>query len=179
MRIRTHMGVSVDGFVATPDGWPVLLSMPEFAGRESYGLPEILETTGAAVMGRTTFEPALDAPKWPWPGLRVFVLTSTPLPAGAPGEIVTESDPAALLERMREADFEGDVHLIGGPKTVRAFLSIGALDQIGIVLLPLIVGSGAPFASSGIEMQRLTLESQRAFPDGAVELLYSPEREPG
>lgn len=172
MRIRTHLGVSVDGFVATPDGWPVLLSMPEFAGRESYGLPELLETTGAAVMGRTTFEPALDAPNWPWPGLEVFVLTSTTLPAGAPPGIVTEGDPAALLERMRAADFEGDVHLIGGPRTVAAFISIGALDELGIVMLPLIAGGGVPFSASGIELRHLELRSQRAFPDGAVELLY-------
>jgi dihydrofolate reductase len=175
MRIRTHLGVSVDGFVATPDGWPVLLQMPGFAGRESYGLPELLKTTGAAVMGRTTFEPALDAPSWPWPGLKVFVLTSTPLPAGAPESIVTESDPAALLELMREADFEGDAHLIGGPKTIRAFLDLGALDELGIVLLPLVVGAGLPLSSSGIEMRRLALESHRAFPDGAVELRYSVE----
>ena len=93
------MGVSVDGFVATPDGWPVLLSMPEFAGRESYGLPELLETTGAALMGRTTFEPALDAPNWPWPGLEVFVLTSTPLPAGAP----RRSSPRATPRRCWSA----------------------------------------------------------------------------
>jgi dihydrofolate reductase len=125
-------------------------------------------------MGRATFEPALDAPNWPWPGLDVFVLTSTPLPAGAPAEIVTGADPAALLERMREADFDGDVHLIGGPRTVAAFLSIGALDELGIVMLPLIAGGGVPFSDSGIETRRLELRSHRAFPDGAVELLYSP-----
>jgi hypothetical protein len=47
VKIRTHMGVSVDGFVATADGWPVLLSMPGFAGRESYGLPELRRPGGA------------------------------------------------------------------------------------------------------------------------------------
>ncbi len=174
MRIRSHMGVSVDGFVSTPDGWPVLLSMPEFAGAESYGLPELLADCGAVVMGRTTFEPALGAPNWPWPGLEVFVLTSSPLPDEAPDGIVSDSDPGALLEKMRAADFEGDVHLVGGPKTIQAFHSIGALDELGAVLLPLVVGSGLPLSSSGIEMLRLKLESQRAFSDGAVELRYLP-----
>jgi dihydrofolate reductase len=174
MKIRSHMGVSVDGFVSTPDGWPVLLSMPEFAGAASYGLPELLAECGAVVMGRTTFEPALNAPKWPWPDLEVFVLASSPLPEETPEGIVTAADPAALLERMRTADFEGDVHLVGGPRTVQAFHAIDALDELGVVLLPIVVGSGLPFSSSGIEMARLELESHRAFPDGAVELLYSP-----
>ena len=174
MRIRSFTWASASMASSRPrTAGVVMLSMPEWAGRESYGLPVLLETTGAAVMGRTTFEPAVGAPKWPWPGLEVFVLTSSPLPDGAPDDIVTEADPAALLDRMREAGFEGDVHLIGGPKTVEAFLSIGALDQLGVVMLPLIAGGGVPFSSSGIEMQRLRLESERAFPDGAVELLYA------
>ena len=88
------MGASLDGFVSTPDGWPVLLSMPAFRGRESYGLPELLAECGAAVMGRTTFEPALGAENWPWPGLEVFVLTSIPLPEGAPEGIVSSSPSA-------------------------------------------------------------------------------------
>ena len=38
MRIRTHIGVSVDGFVATSDGCPAVLSMPEFVpGRVGVG----------------------------------------------------------------------------------------------------------------------------------------------
>ncbi len=31
-------------------------------------------------MGRTAFDPAVDNPSWPWPGLDVHVLTSRPLP---------------------------------------------------------------------------------------------------
>jgi hypothetical protein len=30
MLIRCRMGVSVDGYVATPDGLPSLLAMPDF-----------------------------------------------------------------------------------------------------------------------------------------------------
>jgi hypothetical protein len=30
MMIKARMGISADGFVATPDGLPALLAMPEF-----------------------------------------------------------------------------------------------------------------------------------------------------
>ncbi len=33
----------------------------------------------AVAMGRTTFEPAFTADRWPWPGKRIYVLTSRPL----------------------------------------------------------------------------------------------------
>jgi hypothetical protein len=67
MRIRTHMGVSVDGYVAASDGRPAVLCAPGFAPRTSGGYPEFIRDCGAVVMGRTTFEPALGADRWPWP----------------------------------------------------------------------------------------------------------------
>src|SRR3954453_22315821 len=76
MVIRTRMCISVDGCVTTPDGWPVQLADPSFAAGESYGFPEFQESCDAVLMGRTTFEPALGADRWPWPDLDVFVLAS-------------------------------------------------------------------------------------------------------
>ena len=82
MNIRTRMCVSVDGCVATPDGLPVQLADPAFVPGESYEFPEFQESCEAVLMGRTTFEPALSADRWPWPNLDVFVLGSH-RPSGA------------------------------------------------------------------------------------------------
>jgi hypothetical protein len=40
MQIRTHIGVSVDGFVASADRRPAVLSMPDFVPHESHGYPD-------------------------------------------------------------------------------------------------------------------------------------------
>jgi len=40
------------------------------------GIPEFLVGKEAALMGRTTFEPALGVDRWPWPHVDVFVLAS-------------------------------------------------------------------------------------------------------
>ncbi len=174
MQIRTHIGVSVDGFVATPDCRPALLSMPGFVPGRSHGHPEFIEGCDAVVMGRTTFEPALGAPSWPWPGKRVYILTSRPLPPETPGDVVSDSDPAVLLEKMRAADFDGDVHLVGGPLTIQAFRGIGALDRFEVVVLPILLGEGLRLSPPGTARLPLRLEAQRTFPDGSVELAYSP-----
>src|SRR2546423_15087332 len=93
MQIRTRMCMSADGYVTTPDGWPAQLADPAFVPGESYGFPEFQESCDAALMGRTTFEPALSADRWPWPNLDVFVLGSH-RPSGTPDHVVIESDPA-------------------------------------------------------------------------------------
>ncbi len=172
MRIRTHIGVSVDGYVATPDGRPALLSIPSFVPGESHGHPEFIAECGAVLMGRNTFEPALGAGRWPWGEMPVFVLTSRPLPPELPGQVSAARDAAALLEQMREADFDGDVHLVGGPTTIAAVHSVGALDRLEIVVLPIALGQGVPLVPAGTDPFPLRLESHRTFPDGAVELAY-------
>lgn len=177
MQIKTHIGVSVDGFIATPDGWPALLSMPSFDGPRSFGHPEFIESCGAVVMGRTTFLPALGAADWPWPGYRVFVLTTRPLPPETPDDVVTADDPAKLLELMQDADFEGDVHLVGGQRTIESFRAIGALDSFGVVTLPLLLGDGMRLTPPAGERLLLKLESFRAFPDGAMEHIYTAATE--
>ena len=126
-------------------------------------------------MGRRTFDPALGAPRWPWPGKRVYVLTSRPLPAEAPADvIVSRGGPAALLGELRAADLAGDVHLLGGPSTIQAFRALGALDRLELVVLPILLGDGVPLFPRAAAPLSLRLEEHVSYPDGAVKLAYAP-----
>jgi dihydrofolate reductase len=171
MRIRTRMCVSLDGYVTTPDGWPVQLADPDWSP-EAYGFREFQDSCSAVLMGRTTFEPALAAESWPWRGLDVFVLGSH-RPEGTPDDVVVDAVPARLLERIRETARGGDIHLVGGPRTIETFRRLGALDLLGVVVCPVLVGSGMQLTPSVAIETRLTLESERRLPTGAVELVYS------
>jgi dihydrofolate reductase len=170
MQILTRMSISLDGYVTTPDGWPVQLADPNFSP-QAYGFDEFQKTLDGVLMGRTTFEPALQAPRWPWPDLDVFVLASS-RPQGTPDYVVIESDPKALLERIREANRGGDIHLVGGPQTIEAFRALGALDKLGVIVLPFLVGDGMRLTPAISTDAGLTLESERALPGGLVEIVY-------
>jgi dihydrofolate reductase len=176
MLIRSRMGVSVDGFVATPDGAPALLAMPGFVPGQTHGYPEFIENCDAVVMGRNSFVPALGAPSWPWPGLQVFVLTSSPLPDGTPEDVVpSRGGVAGLVGQLRSRGSDRDVHLVGGVRTIRAFHEAGALDRLEIVVLPVLLGEGVPLSPAGAPPVPLNLlRSGRRFPDGSVELVYEP-----
>jgi dihydrofolate reductase len=124
------------------------------------------------LMGRTTFEPALGADRWPWPELDVFVLGSH-RPSGTPDEVVVESDPERLLERLREANEGGDVHLVGGPTTIESFRRLGALDRLGLLVLPVLIGEGMRLTPALSTDTGMSLESERSLDEGAVELVYA------
>jgi dihydrofolate reductase len=149
------MSTSADGYVTTPDGWPAQIADPTFVPGES----------------RTTFEPALTADRWPWPKLNVFVLGSR-RPLGTPDHVVSDSDPARLLETLQAVNRGGDVHLVGGPRTIE-FRALGALDELQLVVLPLLLGAGMRLTPSLSPDTGLSFERARALPGGSVEIVYA------
>lgn len=175
MRIRARMSISADGYATTPGGWPALTADPAFRSGKSHGIVEFLDSCEAALMGRTTFEPALTNERWPWPDLNVFVLASH-RPPGTPSHVVTDSDPARLLEKLRAANQGGDVHLVGGPRTIETFRALGALDTLELVVVPLLLGDGMRLTPSLSPDTGLTFERERALPGGSVEIVYVVNR---
>jgi len=170
VQIRTRMCMSADGYVTTADGWPAQLADPAW-DPESFGFVELQRSCDAVLMGRTTFEPVVGAERWPWPNVEVFVLGSH-RPSATPDHVVVESDPTRLLERIRAANQGGDVHLVGGPRTIETYRAPGALDELGLSVLPLFVGEGMRLTPSLSTDTKLTLKRERALPSGAVELVH-------
>lgn len=165
------MCMSLDGYVTTPEGWPAQIASPDWSP-EAFGFGDLQASCDAVLMGRTTFEPALGADRWPWPGLDVFVLGSH-RPEGTPETVVVDGDPERLLEKVRAANRGGDVHLVGGPRTIETFRRLGALDELGLLVLPILMGDGLQLTPALGPDAGLTLTSARALPVGAVELRYS------
>ena len=172
MQILSRLCMSADGNVTTPDGWPPQVVDPAHVPGQSHGIPEFLESCEAALMGRTTFEPALTNDRWPWPNLDVFVLGSH-RPAGTPEHVTVDSDPVRLLEKVRAANGGGDVHLIGGPTTIETLRALGALDKLELVVLPFLLGSGMRLTPTLDPSTGLTFESSRAIDGGSVEIVYA------
>jgi dihydrofolate reductase len=168
--ILTRLCTSLDGCVTSADGLPVQLAFPDWdAGR--LGFYELQERCDAVLMGRTTFEPALGAPHWPWGELAVFVLGSH-RPEGSPDHVVVDDDPVRLLERLREANHGGDVHLVGGPQTIETYRGLGALDEFRLLVLPMFAGAGRRVTPEVDVEASLEYVGTTAWPTGVVELVY-------
>lgn len=165
------MCTSLDGYVTTSDGWPAQLADPDFSPAR-YGFVEFQQRCDAVLMGRNTFEPALGAPQWPWGDLDVFVLGST-RPAGTPDHVVVDDDPQRLLEQVRETNRGGDVHLVGGPRTIETFRDLGAVDRLGLIVLPFLLGDGLRLTPAVSTDASLALESTRRLPGGRLEVTYA------
>ena len=75
-----YIGVTMDGYIARPDGSLDFLPQPE--GDDDFGFGAFLNTVDAVVMGRRTFDQvaefvARDKVPWPYEGKRVICLLYT------------------------------------------------------------------------------------------------------
>lgn len=65
------------------------------------------------------------------------------------------------------------MHLIGGPRTIETYQQLGALDELQLLVLPLLLGDGMRLTPALSPDASLTLVGERAIPGGAVEVRYS------
>jgi dihydrofolate reductase len=162
--VAAGITVSVDGCITGPEDGPGCglgvggerLHYWVFGGPWSYDAPprgeatgvdkewmeEVLGANGAVITGRATYEAA---GHWgdenPW-GIPVFVVTHRPeeQPAGDAFTFVGSLDEA--LSRARAAAGDRQVHIMGGGEMIRQALSAGVVDELSIVIAPVVLGGG-------------------------------------
>lgn len=126
------------------------------------------ENIGAWIMGRNMFAPSRgDWPDDGWKGwwgdnppyhCPVFVLTNHPRPSitmdgGTTFHFVTDGIHAAL-KRATEAANGQDIRVGGGAATIRQYLEFGLIDEMHLVVSPVLLGSGEPLLA-GIDLPKL------------------------
>jgi dihydrofolate reductase len=164
-KVLAGITTSVDGYVAGPDDGPGkglgqggerlhywVFGGPwtydneptgEATGEDAAWLQEAMSRLGAVVGGRWTYEAAEHwGDKNPW-GLPFFIVTHRPEEEPAGGAFTFVSGVKEAVERAREAaDDDKDVHVMGGADVIRQALDAGLVDELTIIVAPVILGGG-------------------------------------
>jgi dihydrofolate reductase len=174
MRTIVYLGISLDGFIARPDGG--LDWLEHDACGDDYGFAAYLESIDALVMGRTTFEMLLSfGVDWPYGDRPMLVLSRTAGPTLVPEElrdrvVVHAGPPEVALALLAEQG--ADRVYVDGGALVRSFLAEGLIDELTLSRLPIVIGEGvAPFGPLPHDV-RLRHVSTQAFASGVVQSRY-------
>jgi dihydrofolate reductase len=114
----------------------------EATGEDAEWLKEAMGGLGAVVSGRWTYEAA---DHWgdenPW-GLPFFIVTHRPeeQPEGDAFTFVDGVEEA--VARAKEAAGKKDVHVMGGAEIIRQALEADLVDELTIIIAPVILGAG-------------------------------------
>lgn len=164
-KVIAGITTSVDGYVAGPDDGPgrglgvggERLHYWVFGGPWSYDEEPTGEATGedkewldsafsglgAVIAGRWTYEAA---DRWggtnPW-GIPFFILTHRPEEQPDAGQGFTfVGDLDTAIEQAQQAAGDKAVHVMGGADVIRQALAAGKVDELTIILAPVVLGGG-------------------------------------
>lgn len=114
----------------------------EASGEDAAWLAETIGRVGAVVGGRGTYEAA---GRWgdenPW-GLPFFIVTHRPEEEPPDGAFTFVSGVEEAVERAVEAAAGKDVHVMGGADVIRQALAARLVDELTIVIAPVVLGAG-------------------------------------
>ncbi|GAA4809931.1 dihydrofolate reductase family protein [Nocardioides caeni] len=181
-----YIGVTLDGFIAGPADEVDFFGLSEdfvaFLAEEhadlqpshvraALGVAEApLRSHDTVVMGRRTFEPALEAGiANPYAHLRTVVISGSLPAASGPVEIVAES-PLDVVRRLKATDSPYDVYLAGGGCLAGAVSS--EIDRLVVKKYPIVAGRGVPMLDRPFAPETFRLEDVRTFDNGCAVLDY-------
>lgn len=100
------------------------------------------ERLGAVVAGRWTYEAA---DHWggsnPW-GVPFFIVTHRPEDQPEGDDLIFVGGVDEAIERAAEAAGNKNVHVMGGADVIRQALAGGHVDELTIIVAPVILGAG-------------------------------------
>jgi dihydrofolate reductase len=175
-KIKSNFFISLDGVVESPDKW----HFPYFDDEMGAAVGGGFATTDAMLMGRVLYE------EWAayWPehaddpfgdtmnGMKKYVVSNSLQTAEWQNSEVVGGDVARTLADIKSSD-GGDISMSGSPTTVRWLLREGLLDELNLLVHPIVVGGGLARLFPPEEPSLpLTLRSAQTFKSGVLNLSY-------
>jgi dihydrofolate reductase len=184
-KVTAGITTSIDGYVAGPNdgpgnglgdggerlhywvfGGPWTYESPrgDATGEDAAWLSEKMARIGAVVSGRATYEAAGhwgDENPFRQP---VFIVTHRPEEEPEGGEFTFVSGVREAIERAAAAAGHKDVNVMGGADVIRQALEAGLVDELSIIVAPVVLGGGKRLFegfSDALELEHLGVSQSR------------------
>jgi len=170
-KVIVYIAMSIDGYIARPDGDLDWLSAVEVAG-EDYGYGEFIKTVDTVILGRKTYDKilSLGTPFW-HSGKQCYVITRTAKPTEGDINFYTGDIPA-LLEQIRKQPGK-NIFVDGGAQIVNECMKHQLVDEFIISIIPVFLGSGIVLFNEGRPEMKMKLAGSKSFPSGLLQLHYT------
>ena len=174
--------VSLDGVMGAPEEWAFSYSNDEMGEANAAGMA----ASDALLMGRVTYEQM--AGFWPRQsggtpmvdyvnGVSKFVVsTSLNEPLEWNNSTLIRGNVAEEVSALKRQPGK-NITILGSAVLVRSLLQEGLLDELGLMVHPVILGSGKRLFGDGGDPKGLELLDSKTFDTGVVYLTYRPAGE--
>ncbi|MDH4199302.1 MAG: dihydrofolate reductase family protein [Spirochaetia bacterium] len=168
-KVILYIAMSLDGYIARPDGDISWLSVVEQEG-EDYGYKSFTETVDTVIMGRKTYEKILSfGIEFPHKDKKVYVISRSR--KGSDGNVEFSDNVDALLSNLKNTQGK-NIYLDGGAELVNDMMQRDLLDEMIISVIPFMPGNGIRLFQEINKEHKLRLMDSQLFSSGLVQLHY-------
>ncbi|WP_319507506.1 dihydrofolate reductase family protein [uncultured Methanolobus sp.] len=158
---------SLDGFIAA-EGGNVDWLLPD----KEYDFDAFMHEVDTLLMGHKTYEQVLGFGKWPYEGKECYVFTKQhPYPEDE--RVTFSDDPVGTAENLILGT-GGAIWVVGGASIISPLLNKNLINELRIVVQPIVLGKGIPLFRDIKKSIKLELMGTQAYRSGIVELVYRP-----
>jgi dihydrofolate reductase len=180
--------VSLDGVMEAPGGgegfkhggWT--FEIDRGTEGDKFKLDEALDAD-ALLLGRVTYEGFAAA----WPSregefadkfntMPKYVVSSTLQKPDWKNSTVLDGDLAEEVAKLKQ-DLDGDIVVHGSARLVQALIEHDLVDELRLMVFPVVLGSGKRLFGDTSDKKRLRLTDSKTVGDGVEILIYEPVRE--
>lgn len=165
-RVRYQVAMSLDGFIAGPNGeadWIVMDPDIDFAA--------LFNQFDTFLMGRKTFEAmAAQGGGGTFPGTKTFVFSRTLLQEDHPDVTIVAGDLEKVIASLK-AEPGKDIWLFGGGSLFSGLAAAGLVDSVEVAVVPVLLGGGLPLLPSPSPRVHLQFTGHRLYPKSGIVLL--------
>jgi dihydrofolate reductase len=166
------LGISLDGYIARPDGAVDFLFMPR-----DFSMGPFFATIDTAIMGRKTYDVALKMGGGGFSDSKIknYVFSHSQPPGERGGVAFVNESPKSFLAKLRKRPGK-NIWLMGGGELARDFLKDDLVDELYIGMVPILIGEGIPLFPGGFPEREFTLLENKTFSRGLIALKYARAR---
>jgi dihydrofolate reductase len=174
--VTLHVVSSLDGFIARKDNSVSWLDLPRSVYEAGVSISKeeatsFVKAIDCYVLGSRTYEHALEL-GWPYGDTPTVVVTGRELPPARKSVEFYSGDLKTLVDVKLAPRFR-NIWLVGGAMLCQRFLSLGLVDEIKLVIAPVLLGDGLRLFGGLLTESRWDLKNVVAYKNGFVELTYA------
>ena len=179
-KVTAGLFISLDGVVESPENW----QLPYFNDEMGEAVGAAMAAADAMLLGRVTYQefasywPGVSSEEQPFAGYmnetpKYVVSASLEEPLEWSNSTLIKGNFVEEVTNLKELPGR-NIGITGSATLVRFLLQEDLLDELMLMVHPVVVGSGGRLFAEGRDLKKLNLVDSKTFGTGVVSLTYQP-----